>query len=427
MHNSISKKLLAGALSVMMVLSLVAPTNAQAASSYSFKQKSGLSKVYSGSSYTYYVKGVKSSQYIKVAKTYSATTVKKGSTTLKKTTKVKGTGKTITLKVVNPAKNEVYKNKLTVKIYSKKSNKLVKTLTRTATVYAKTTDLTLDKTEASLKPGETVTLTATKAPANTKSVTWKSSNTAVATVKDGVVTAVAAGTTTITATAGNKSTTATITVVGDLSITAKQTGAAKIEVTANRVLTADDTITVTRGTTTQKFASELSTDGKTATITLETAITASDYTVKVTPKDTEAKVAEATFTGVKAVLSSIKFASDKLVLLTNAGTSASVVVNGYNQFDEKVAMSTSNTKFYVTGGTATSYTSDTGVLVVAPTSSAYPFTVNGTVAVTVLYNDGTTVLQQAATLTISAAAYIKSLTFGDLATTDSDLAKEHVT
>ena len=67
------------------------------------------------------------------------------------------------------------------------------------------TGIILDKVSAELTEGETVTLTATVSPDNAtdKTVTWTSSDETVATVKDGVVTAIAAGTTTITAKAGN--------------------------------------------------------------------------------------------------------------------------------------------------------------------------------------------------------------------------------
>ncbi len=60
----------------------------------------------------------------------------------------------------------------------------------------------LDKTEISITEGETATLTATVSPedATDKSVLWASSNEAVATVADGVVTAVAEGTAKITVT-----------------------------------------------------------------------------------------------------------------------------------------------------------------------------------------------------------------------------------
>ena len=68
------------------------------------------------------------------------------------------------------------------------------------------TGITLDKSEAAMTVGgDALTLTATVAPndATDKTVTWTTSDANVATVADGVVTAVAAGTATITATATN--------------------------------------------------------------------------------------------------------------------------------------------------------------------------------------------------------------------------------
>ncbi len=63
------------------------------------------------------------------------------------------------------------------------------------------TGISLDKGSVSLDAGKTATLTATVSPSNAtnKGVVWTSSNTAVATVSNGVVTAVNAGTATITA------------------------------------------------------------------------------------------------------------------------------------------------------------------------------------------------------------------------------------
>ena len=86
------------------------------------------------------------------------------------------------------------------------------------------TGVTLDKETASIKVDEKVTLTATVAPADAtnKTVTWSSSDESKATVKDGVVTGVAAGTATITVTTEDGSKTAvcevtvtTGTVIGD--------------------------------------------------------------------------------------------------------------------------------------------------------------------------------------------------------------------
>ena len=72
----------------------------------------------------------------------------------------------------------------------------------------------LDQTEVTVEEGDTLTLTATVNPDNAddKTVTWKSSNTDVAIVNDGVVIALTPGTATITATAGGKTATCVITV-----------------------------------------------------------------------------------------------------------------------------------------------------------------------------------------------------------------------
>lgn len=79
------------------------------------------------------------------------------------------------------------------------------------------TSVTLSQSSATLLPGQTLTLTATVLPENTtnKAVTWKSSNTAVATVENGVVTAKSVGSATITVTTAdgtNLSATCEITV-----------------------------------------------------------------------------------------------------------------------------------------------------------------------------------------------------------------------
>ena len=87
------------------------------------------------------------------------------------------------------------------------------------------TGITLSQTEAAMTVGgETLTLTATVAPddATDKTVTWTSSDPTVATVANGVVTAVAAGTATITATAtnGTDDTTDDKTATCDVTVTA---------------------------------------------------------------------------------------------------------------------------------------------------------------------------------------------------------------
>ncbi len=83
------------------------------------------------------------------------------------------------------------------------------------------TSVSLDKTTASIEEGSTITLTPTISPTNAtnKTLSWSSSNTAVATVDNGVVTAIKAGTATITATAADGS---GVTATCKVTVTAKQ-------------------------------------------------------------------------------------------------------------------------------------------------------------------------------------------------------------
>lgn len=73
------------------------------------------------------------------------------------------------------------------------------------------TTISLDKNTATIPVDGTVTLKATVAPVGT-TVTWESSDTTKATVNDGIVTGVAAGTATITAKAGKSTATCAVTV-----------------------------------------------------------------------------------------------------------------------------------------------------------------------------------------------------------------------
>ena len=89
------------------------------------------------------------------------------------------------------------------------------TLTVNAAATVPVESVSLDNTNLDLREGETAQLTATVLPdnASNKNVTWESSNKSVATVDaNGLVTAVSAGTATITATADGKSATCTVTV-----------------------------------------------------------------------------------------------------------------------------------------------------------------------------------------------------------------------
>ncbi len=145
--------------------------------------------------------------------------------------------------------------------------------------------ITLDKTTATVEEGATVTLTATVTPdtATDKTVTWSTSNEAIATVSGGVVTGVKAGEVTITAKAGDKSATCTVTV------TAKQS-----------TEDPDDPIVVT-GITLDKTTATVEEGAK---VTLTATVTPGNATDKTvtwsTSNEAIATVSDGVVTGVKA-------------------------------------------------------------------------------------------------------------------------------
>lgn len=126
-----------------------------------------------------------------------------------------------------------------------------KTATCAVTVTANkvaVTGVTLNKTTLSLVEGNTETLTATVAPSNAtnKNVTWTSSNTSVATVTDGKVTAVKAGSATITVKTADGAKTATCAVtVKDNSIHVQSISLDQSQVIMKKIASSTPTYTTT--------------------------------------------------------------------------------------------------------------------------------------------------------------------------------------
>ena len=140
----------------------------------------------------------------------------------------------------------------------------------------------------SLKSGASVQLTATVNPSNAtdKTISWTSSNSSVAKVSDGKVTAVKAGTATITATAGGKTASVVVTVadnpvpVSSVSISGDgvKDGKLKLESGASAQLTA----TVSPSNATDRKVSWTSSDSSVANVMGTGVVTAGSKAGKAT-------------------------------------------------------------------------------------------------------------------------------------------------
>ena len=126
--------------------------------------------------------------------------------------------------------------------YGSDSKELSITINEPATISV--TGVSLNQSALTLTEEETATLTATVQPANAtnQNVTWTSSNTSVATVQNGTVTAVSAGTATITVTTADGGFTATcaVTVRPDIP-PANPNYRITVEATQGGTVTADPT------------------------------------------------------------------------------------------------------------------------------------------------------------------------------------------
>lgn len=113
--------------------------------------------------------------------------------------------------IVTARKNGKAKINITTKDGKKKATLTVKVVSIVAVE-----SISLSSTVLTLDPGTSATVTATVTPdtATNPNVTWSSSNTAVATVTDGTISAIASGEAVITATADGKSATCNVTVKG---------------------------------------------------------------------------------------------------------------------------------------------------------------------------------------------------------------------
>lgn len=164
----------------------------------------------------------------------------------------------------------------------------------TGTVIYKVTSVSLNKDSLTLDVGESSTLTATITPdnASNKSINWESSNTGVATVDtSGKVTAVAQGTTTITATAADgsgKSAECSVMVNAAANVPVESVSLDKTNLELTEGGTETLTATITPDNATNKNVTWESSNTSVATVDADgkvTAVDAGTATITVTTVD----------------------------------------------------------------------------------------------------------------------------------------------
>lgn len=279
--------------------------------------------------------------------------------------------------------------------------------------------VTLDETTAEFAKGSdgfdvaSKTLTATVAPENAtdKTVTWTSSDEAVATVADGVVTPVGVGKATITVTTKDGEKTASCEVtVKPVAVTSVTIGASTNAVEGGDKVTLDVEIAPANAldktlkfTSSDETVATVDADGnvtfamveeeKTVDITAATTYTNADFgiapvsdtiTFTVTPKDVAVPV-----TGVSLDKTAVSLAKGETVTLTETITPADADVKTvtWSTSDEKVATVLNGVVTAVEQGTATitvktadgGFTAECAVTVTAPKAEEVTVLINGEV------------------------------------------------
>ena len=244
-----------------------------------------------------------------------------------------------------------------------------KTATCYVTVIAKVSNISLNKTSASLTEGDTLTLTATITPSNAtnKNVTWKSSNTSVAKVSNGVVTALKAGSTTITVTTEDGAKTATCQV----TVNAKVYPVTSVSLSkSSTTLTEGETITLTAtinpSNATNKNVTWSSSNSSVASVSngVVTALKAGTATITVTTED-GGKTAKCNVT-VIAKVTSVSLDKTNIELTEGDVTTLTATIKPDNATNKNVTWSSSNSSIAsVSNGKVTALAPGSATITVA--------------------------------------------------------------
>ena len=236
------------------------------------------------------------------------------------------------------------------------------------------TSVSLDKTSLEMVEGGELTLVATVNPDNAtdKSVTWSSSDSSVASVVNGKVTALKAGTATITVTTtdGGKTASCAVTVKAKvISVTSVSLDKTTAELTEGDELTL--TATVNPDNATDKSVTWSSSDSSVASVVngKVTALKAGTATITVTTTD-GGKTASCAVT-VKAkyvAVSSVSLDKTSAELIEGHELTLTATVNPDNATDKSVTWTSSNVSVAsVVNGKVTAHTPGTATITVTTT------------------------------------------------------------
>ena len=241
------------------------------------------------------------------------------------------------------------------------------------------TDIILSSSSLSLKVGESSTLSASVYPSNAtnKTVTWTSSNTSVATVNNGIVTAMSAGTVTIYAFAGGKSSSCTVNVqTATISITGVTLSSTSLSLTVGG--TATLTATVSPSNATNRTVSWSSSNTNVATVNNGTVTAKSAGTATITAS-AGGKSASCTVTVQTTTINvaGISLNNSSLSLTVGGTATLTATVSPSNATNGTITWSSSNTNVAtVNNGTVTAKAAGSATITASAGGKSASCTVN---------------------------------------------------
>jgi len=266
--------------------------------------------------------------------------------------------------------------KMPINAVASGSNTIATGTTETTAV----TGVSVDLDEVTLRAGQTTKLTATVSPSNAtnKSVTWKSSNTAVATVSNGTVTAKAGGTATITCTTADGGYTASCMVTVTTSVNGISLSPTALTLEWGKTSSLTATISPTNATNKTVHWSTSNSSVATVDNGVVKGVSAGTATITAMAEDGGYKATCAVT--VKVSPTGVKLNASSTTLNVGNTTTLTATVSPSNATNKNVTWSSSNTAVAtVSGGKVTAVANGTATITCKTADGGYAATCTVTV------------------------------------------------